>query len=136
MQRLQAAVFWLGLVYGAVAYGMLGILFLLTPEVINGSGVVFGTAHAASAIRVGYGAPFISLAVISAFGLVRRQHAFLCLLIVAGFSLAVTLARMFAIGFDGATEHNLIELRDEGGSTIFFLLALLCGRKRNRVSYS
>ena len=130
MARLQTSVFWFGLGLAVLVYGGLGMLMLLSPESVVRSGIVLEAPQAASAIRVGMASPFLSLAVIAAFGIVRREKALVCLTIVAVFSAVLVLTRLFSISVDGATPHSLTALRDEGLTTVFFLFALWCGWRR------
>ncbi len=130
MERIQTLTFWLGLAYGVIGYGLLGMLFLLSPEAINNSGIGFETAHGSSVVRVSMGAPLISLSLVSILGIIRPRYALLCLLIVTAFTAVIVLARLYAIGADGSEAQNLTELSEEGGSLVFLLIALWCGRNR------
>lgn len=71
------------------------------------------------------GAFFLGTSIISAWGLARAANLVPALKILTLYSACIVALRLLGIAQDGATELQLIELRDEGVSFLLFGAALL-----------
>lgn len=127
MHKFMRGFFWFGLIYAALVYSFLGILFLFKPSVITTFGVMLDAPHAYSAIRAGFGAQFLGLAVTAWWGIFSSAHRSTALAIITVFTAIIVACRLTGIFIDGITPMNLTELRDEGASLIIFAMALWCG---------
>ena len=68
---------------------------------------------------------FTALAATALYGLLRPKYFLACLSFIVLLTACIVAARLYGMAVDGVTRLQLSELRDEGLSWVFFVLALL-----------
>jgi len=86
---------------------------------------ISGTPESLNFLRAGPGAMFTALAATAFCGLVCPRHFIACMRFIALLVGCVVAARLYGMAVDGVTAIQVSELRDEGISWVFFVLALL-----------
>jgi hypothetical protein len=105
----------------------LAYLFIVEPlEHIARFGIAAsGVPESISFLRTGPGALFAGIAIFAAWGLVRPARLVTCLWVIVLFNACVVALRLLGIVVDGSTPIQMLELRDEGISWLFFVAALV-----------
>lgn len=87
-----------------------------------------GVPESINFLRAGPGALFLSMAIVSAWGLARPAQLATCLRFLILVNGCVVAVRLLGIAVDGITPLQLTELRDEGLSWLLFVAALAAAR--------
>lgn len=115
------------MLYALGIHAFLAWLYVVEPQKhIAMFGVsISGTPESLSFLRAGPGAMFTALAATALRGLVSRRHFIPCMRFIVLVVGCIVAVRLVGMAVDGVTAIQLSELRDEGISWLFFVLALL-----------
>jgi hypothetical protein len=92
-----------------------------------------GVPESINFLRAGPGALFLSMAIVSGWGLVRPARLVTALQFLVFVNGCVVAVRLLGIAVDGVSPIQLTELRDEGLSWLLFVAALAaCPRQASR----
>jgi len=113
--------------YAVLIFSYLGWLYAVEPlDHISGFGIsAEGTPESANFIRVSVAALFIGQAIIAVWGLARPANLINSLKILVLFLGCTVAMRIFGITVEGVSDLQITELRDEGISWLFFVVALI-----------
>jgi hypothetical protein len=113
--------------YAVAINAFLAWLYLAEPQKhIELFGVsINGTPESLNFLRAGPGAMFAALALTALCGLVQPPSFIVCMRFIVLVTGCIVAARLYGMAVDGVTRMQLTELRDEGVSWVFFVLALL-----------
>ncbi len=114
-------------VYALLIYTFLAYLYLVEPaQHIDAFGVsITGTPESINFLRAGPGALFGGMALVVAMGLFKPTRLRDALFVVVLFTGVVVAVRLYGMASEGITDMQVRELRNEGISWLFFLLALV-----------
>lgn len=112
--------------YGVLIFSFLAYLYIEEPleHIVRFGIAASGSPESFSFLRAGPGALFMGMAIASLAGLVRPRLLITCLWIIVLFNGCIVAVRLLGIAVEGLTPLQLTELRDEGVSWVFFVLAL------------
>jgi hypothetical protein len=112
--------------YALLIFAFLGQLFFFDPLAgIASFGVTLAEPHSITFIRTSLGAMFVGFAVTALYGLARPRYFLACLWFLVVMNVCIVAARLYGFAVDGITPKNMSELRNEGLSTLLFIVALL-----------
>ncbi len=113
--------------YGVLIFGFLAWLYIAEPldHIANFGVSASGSQESIAFFRVAIGALFLGQALVAVWGLSRPANLVSSLKIIVLFLGCTVALRVLGIVSDGVTELQISELRDEGTSWLFFVLALI-----------
>ncbi|MDX2222763.1 MAG: hypothetical protein SFV21_08445 [Rhodospirillaceae bacterium] len=119
-----------------IAFGLLGLGYLaygvalwVAPELVESRGMILREAVSLTTVRTGFGAHYIGLGLIAAYGLARSGQRLTCFWFVAVWTVLIMVGRLAGLALDGIDDLQLVDTGVDAVTTVIALGGLWAARR-------
>lgn len=110
-------------------YLVYGVALWLAPELVESRGMILREAVSLTTVRTGFGAHYIGLGLIAAYGLVRPAQRLACYWFVAVWTALILVGRAVGLALDGIDDLQLTDAAVDAVAAIVALAGLWAARR-------